>query len=92
MLAGAITGVFAATVATPTERIKCLMQVQKGSKSAAKYSSNIDCAVKLYKEGGVRSIYKGALSTLLRGDYVCLCSSYLHLFQLLHALSVQLNT
>ena len=57
-------------VAAPGERVKCLMQIQRESKGAAKYSSSIDCAVKLYREGGVRSIYKGTVATLLRGQVI----------------------
>ena len=57
-------------VAAPGERIKCLMQIQRESKAAAKYSNSFDCAVKLYREGGVRSIFKGTVATLLRGKMV----------------------
>lgn len=41
------------------ERIKCLLQVQAaGTSSSVHYNGPIDCAKKLYKEGGIRSIYK----------------------------------
>lgn len=50
----------------PGERIKCLLQVQQGG-GEQKYNGMVDCAKKLYKEGGIRSIYKGSLATLLRG-------------------------
>lgn len=50
----------------PGERIKCLLQVQQGG-GEQKYNGMVDCAKKLYKEGGIRNIYKGSLATLLRG-------------------------
>jgi solute carrier family 25 carnitine/acylcarnitine transporter 20/29 len=49
------------------ERIKCLLQIQQGQ-STQKYNGMVDCAKQLYKEGGIRSIYKGSLATLLRGE------------------------
>lgn len=51
----------------PGERIKCLLQVQQGT-GEVKYNGMVDCAKKLYAEGGIRSIYKGSLATLLRGE------------------------
>lgn len=49
----------------PAERIKCLLQVQATS-PVKKFNGTIDCAIKLYKEGGIRSVYKGTAATLLR--------------------------
>ena len=34
---------------------------------AVKYSGPVDVAKSLYREGGMRSIYKGTVATLLRG-------------------------
>lgn len=65
-LAGAFSGIFTTSVMAPGERIKCLLQVQQGG-GPQKYSGMVDCAKQLYKEGGIRSIYKGSLATLLRG-------------------------
>ena len=67
--AGAFSGIFTTTVMAPGERIKCLLQVQQGSGGEQKYKGMIDCAKQLYKEGGIRSIYKGSLATLLRGEF-----------------------
>ncbi|XP_063218847.1 congested-like trachea protein [Bacillus rossius redtenbacheri] len=64
--AGAFSGVFTTTLATPGERIKCLLQIQQGSGTPQKYSGPVDVVKKLYKEGGLRSIYKGTAATLLR--------------------------
>lgn len=67
ILAGGLSGIFTTVVSAPGERVKCLMQIQRESKAAAKYANSIDCAVKLYREGGVRNIFKGTVATLLRG-------------------------
>lgn len=66
--AGMVSGIFTTGIMAPGERIKCLLQVQAANTSpgAVKYNGPIDCAKKLYAEGGMRSIYKGTAATLLR--------------------------
>eukprot|EP00980_Cylindrotheca_fusiformis_P011830 scaffold2816_cov121-Cylindrotheca_fusiformis.AAC.46 len=59
-LAGAFSGIPLALIFGPTERIKCLMQVEK------KYNGFFDCARKVYLDGGIRSVTKGTFSTALR--------------------------
>lgn len=66
--AGAFSGIFTTSIMAPGERIKCLLQIQQGGNTPQKYNGMVDCAKQLYKEGGIRSIYKGALATLLRGE------------------------
>lgn len=68
--AGAFSGIFTTSIMAPGERIKCLLQIQQGGNQPQKYSGMVDCAKQLYKEGGIRSIYKGAFATLLRGKYI----------------------
>lgn len=63
--AGAFSGVFTTMIMAPGERIKCLLQIQHAD-AKPKYSGPMDCAKKLYKEGGIRSIYKGTYATLFR--------------------------
>ena len=68
-LAGGISALPTTMIMAPSERLKCLLQVQateieKGGK--AKYNGLVDCAVKVYKEGGIRSVFKGTGATLLR--------------------------
>lgn len=70
--AGAFSGIFTTSVMAPGERIKCLLQIQQGGNSPQKYAGMVDCAKQLYKEGGMRSIYKGSCATLLRG--LCILS------------------
>lgn len=64
-IAGMVAGVFSSVVMAPGERIKCLLQVQQ-SAATAKYAGPVDCAKQLYREGGIRSIYRGTAATLLR--------------------------
>uniref|UniRef100_A0A4W2IB64 Mitochondrial carnitine/acylcarnitine carrier protein-like n=1 Tax=Bos indicus x Bos taurus TaxID=30522 RepID=A0A4W2IB64_BOBOX len=63
--AGMLSGVFTTGIMTPGERIKCLLQIQASS-GETKYTGPLDCAKKLYKEAGVRGIYKGTVLTLMR--------------------------
>ncbi|XP_046812570.1 congested-like trachea protein isoform X2 [Lucilia cuprina] len=66
-VAGSFSGLLSTIITAPGERIKCLLQIQQASSGAErKYNGMVDCALKLYKEGGIRSIYKGSCATLLR--------------------------
>ena len=49
----------------PGERIKCLLQVQ-ANEGTKKYKGSIDCTKQLFKEGGIRSVFKGTAATLMR--------------------------
>jgi len=67
--AGAISAIPTTGIMAPSERIKCLLQVQaneveKGGK--ARYSGMMDCAKQVLKEGGLASLYKGTVATLVR--------------------------
>lgn len=64
--AGAFSGIFTTSIMAPGERIKCLLQIQQGGGAPQKYNGMVDCAKQLYKEGGIRSVYKGSFATLLR--------------------------
>ena len=78
MLAGGWSALPMIIVMAPTERIKCLLQVQTNTDSCTKaggtngvqqqpkYTGMVDCANKIYKEGGIRSVYKGTMLTLMR--------------------------
>ena len=63
--AGAFSGIFTTIIMAPGERIKCLLQIQHAD-TKPKYKGPVDCVKQLYKEGGIRSIYKGTCATLLR--------------------------
>lgn len=69
VVAGGLSAIPTTLAMAPSERIKCLLQVQaneveKGGK--AKYSGMMDCGKAIYKEGGVRSLYRGTVLTLMR--------------------------
>ncbi|XP_045126028.1 mitochondrial carnitine/acylcarnitine carrier protein-like isoform X2 [Portunus trituberculatus] len=64
--AGMLSGVFTTAIMTPGERIKCLLQVQAASSGPKLYNGPVDVVKVLYREGGIRSIYKGTCATLLR--------------------------
>ncbi|KAI9248558.1 mitochondrial carrier domain-containing protein [Phascolomyces articulosus] len=63
--AGAFSAVPTTLVMAPSERIKVLMQIQ-GQGGEAKYKGPMDAVKQLYKEGGLRSIFRGTGATLLR--------------------------
>ncbi|XP_041946024.1 cAMP-dependent protein kinase type II-alpha regulatory subunit-like isoform X2 [Alosa sapidissima] len=63
--AGMLSGVFTTAIMAPGERIKCLLQIQAASGSV-KYNGPMDCVKQLYKESGIRGIYKGTALTLMR--------------------------
>ncbi|XP_067013535.2 mitochondrial carnitine/acylcarnitine carrier protein isoform X1 [Anabrus simplex] len=64
--AGAFSGIFTTIITAPGERVKCILQVQQAATGPPKYKGPIDVITKLYKEGGIASIYKGSVATLLR--------------------------
>lgn len=64
-IAGAIAAIPTTFIIAPTERIKCLLQVQQTKKK--QYSGSVDCTKQVLKEGGLRSLYKGTIMTLIRG-------------------------
>lgn len=66
---GAFSGIFTTVIMAPGERIKCLLQIQQGADANAVkvYNGPVDCAKKLYRQGGMASIYRGSGATLLRG-------------------------
>jgi len=64
--AGFLSGFMTTVIMAPGERIKCLLQVQQASTGPAKYSGPLDVARSLYREGGLRSIYRGSAATAAR--------------------------
>merc|ERR1712088_953446 len=64
-LAGGFSGIGTTIIMAPGERIKCILQTQ-ASTGPPKYSGPVDVAKQLYREGGMRSIYKGTVATLMR--------------------------
>ncbi|KAF9076124.1 carnitine/acyl carnitine carrier [Rhodocollybia butyracea] len=64
--AGFLSAVPATAVTAPVERAKVLLQVQGQGGSEQKYKGVIDVMRHLYKEGGLRSIFRGSGATLAR--------------------------
>jgi len=67
-LAGFLSGVATTVIMAPGERVKCLLQVQQAADpaQATRYSGPGDVIKSLYREGGVRSIFRGSAATAAR--------------------------
>ncbi|CAB4408197.1 unnamed protein product [Rhizophagus irregularis] len=65
MVAGGISAGPTTLIMSPVERVKVLLQIQ-GQGGENKYKGPIDVVRQLYKEGGLRSIYRGVGATLAR--------------------------
>ncbi|KAF4963672.1 hypothetical protein FSARC_8316 [Fusarium sarcochroum] len=68
--AGFISAIPMTAITAPFERIKVILQVQ-GQKQLApgekpKYNGGVDVVRQLYKEGGIRSVFRGSAATLAR--------------------------
>ncbi|PKI83588.1 carnitine transporter [Malassezia vespertilionis] len=64
--AGFFSAIPTVLVAGPAERVKVLLQLQGQSSSGPAYNGPLDVVRQLYKEGGLRSIFKGTGATLAR--------------------------
>uniref|UniRef100_A0A6M2DRM4 ADP/ATP translocase n=1 Tax=Xenopsylla cheopis TaxID=163159 RepID=A0A6M2DRM4_XENCH len=67
--AGGISAAVSKTVVAPIERVKLLLQVQHISKQIAedkRYKGIIDCFVRIPKEQGVLSFWRGNLANVIR--------------------------
>ncbi|RXW14467.1 hypothetical protein EST38_g11388 [Candolleomyces aberdarensis] len=64
--AGFLSAVPTTLVTAPVERAKVLLQVQGQAGSGTKYTGVTDVLKHLYKEGGIRSIFRGTGATLAR--------------------------
>lgn len=69
-LAGGLSALPTTLIMAPSERLKCLLQIQANDVEKGvgklKYNGLADCAKKVYAEGGIRSIFKGTGATLMR--------------------------
>lgn len=68
--AGFFSAIPMTLITAPFERVKVILQVQ-GQKQLApgekpKYSGGVDVVRQLYKEGGIRSVFRGSAATLAR--------------------------
>lgn len=68
-VAGGLSAIPTTLIMAPSERLKCLLQVDANiieSGGKPKYTGLWDCALQVYKEGGMQSLFKGTGATLLR--------------------------
>ncbi|KAF8739556.1 mitochondrial carrier family, partial [Rhizoctonia solani] len=63
--AGFFSAIPTTLVAGPAERVKVLLQVQ-GQGGQSKYSGPTDVVRQLYREGGLKSVFRGTAATLAR--------------------------
>lgn len=61
-VAGGISAIPCTVFMAPSERIKCLLQTS----GTSQYRGMVDCAQAVYKSGGIRSLYRGTVLTLMR--------------------------
>ncbi|VDP23688.1 unnamed protein product, partial [Onchocerca flexuosa] len=93
LCSGGLAGIFTTVIMVPGERIKCLLQVQHAgstSPSAVHYDGPVDVVRRLYKQGGIRSIYRGSMATLLRD--IPASAVYLATYEYLKKLFARGNT
>ncbi|XP_030561352.1 mitochondrial magnesium exporter 1 [Drosophila novamexicana] len=64
-IAGVGAGICSALVTVPTDRIKVLLQTQPVT-GPVMYNGMLDTAIKLYRQGGLRSLFKGTCACVLR--------------------------
>ncbi|GFZ50836.1 Carrier protein YMC1, mitochondrial [Saitozyma sp. JCM 24511] len=62
---GAIAGVANTAVANPVEHIRIRLQTQP-EVTPRLYAGPLDCAIKLYRQGGMSGLFKGQVSTMWR--------------------------
>ena len=53
-------------IAAPVERAKVLLQVQGQGKNSTQYKGVFDVLRRLYGEGGVKSVFRGSVATVIR--------------------------
>jgi solute carrier family 25 carnitine/acylcarnitine transporter 20/29 len=61
-IAGGLSAIPSTVLMAPSERIKCLLQTS----TPGQYRGSFDCAKAVYQSGGIRSLYRGTLLTLMR--------------------------
>jgi len=64
--AGAVSAIPTTLAAAPVERAKVLLQVQGQGGNSVQYKGVFDVMRHLYKEGGIRSMFRGSVATGIR--------------------------
>lgn len=66
VLGGIFTGFVITAITTPTELIKCRLQSQYDDSKRKMYKSSLQCVKRIVREDGVKGLFRGGYSTLLR--------------------------
>ena len=67
LLAGGMSGAVTKTMAAPIERVKLLMQTQRSNQDLKiPYRHSWDCVIRVYKEQGIWSFWRGNVASVLR--------------------------
>jgi len=67
LLAGGMSGAVTKTLAAPIERVKLLMQTQRSNHDLKiPYRHSWDCVLRVYKEQGIWSFWRGNVASVLR--------------------------
>lgn len=64
--AGGVGGVFYWALTYPTDVIKSTMMSDATEPAKRKYTGIVDCALKIYRDGGVKNLFRGFTPCLLR--------------------------
>lgn len=69
--AGFMSAIPTTLVAAPVERAKVLLQIQGQGKGSTHYTGVFDVLGHLYKEGGIKSVFRGSVATMVRDGPGC---------------------
>jgi solute carrier family 25 (mitochondrial carnitine/acylcarnitine transporter), member 20/29 len=64
--AGFFSAIPMTAITAPFERIKIVLQIQGQQAGGTKYSGGLDALRGIYREGGLRSVFRGSVATLAR--------------------------
>lgn len=65
-IAGGFSAIPTTIVTTPMERVKVVLQTQDQAVGGQKFKGMGDAAAAMWREGGIRSLYRGTIATLAR--------------------------
>jgi len=66
LFAGGFSALPSTAIMVPSERIKVLLQVQGQSSGPQQYKGPVDCARQIFRNEGIKGLYRGTNLTLLR--------------------------
>ena len=63
-IAGGFSAIPTTIITTPMERVKVVLQTQDQNAGGKKYSGMFDATRGMYREGGLKSLYRGTIATV----------------------------